>query len=116
MVSNNALLAYGTHPSAPPIELPKVQEFKDDRGRDAEKYFQSEINQLNEKYQRLLSLAKDTQMVYSARYNFVPKIGPTYHLYYTGKEYMLSLIDNWDRFKHVGSFVLTHNNVWKRIS
>lgn len=115
MISNNALLTYGTHPSAPSIQLPNVQEFKNDRGRNAEKYFQSEIDQLNEKYQQLVSLANDTQLVYNARYNFVPKVGLTYHLYYTGKEYLLSVIDNWDRFNCVGSFVLTHDNVWKKV-
>lgn len=114
MISNNALLTYGTRPSAPPIELPKVQEFKDDRGRDAEKYFQSEISQLNEKYQKLVSLANDTQMVYNARYNFVPKVGTTYFLYWTGRYYLLSIIENWkwNKFDFVGSYELTSDKIW----
>ena len=114
MISNNALLPYGVTPSAPLIELPKVQEFKDDRGRSAEKYFQSEIDQLNEKYQRLVSLANDTQMVYNARYNFVPKVGTTYYLYWTGNHYLLSIIENWrwDKHEFVGAYQLTSDNVW----
>ncbi len=113
-VGNTALLPYGTVPSAPPIELPKVQEFKDDRTRNAEHFFQSEINQINEKYQRLVALANDTQMVYNAQYNFVPKVGFTYYLYWTGDNYMLSMIENWkwDKYQFVGAFELNSDNVW----
>lgn len=115
-VGNTALLPYGTVPSAPPIELPKVQEFKDDRGRNAEKYFQSEIDQLNDKYQRLVKLANDTQMVYNAHYNFVPKVGTTYYLYWTGSDYLLSIIENWkwDKHEFIGAYQLTSDNVWVR--
>ncbi len=115
-VGNTALLPYGTTPSSPIIELPKVQEFKDDRGRNAEKYFNSEIEQLNEKYERLVSVAKDTEMVYNAAYNFVPKVGTTYYLYWTGQQYLLSMIENWkwDKYKFVSAFQLTSDNIWKR--
>jgi len=115
-VGNTALLPYGIVPSAPQIELPKVQEFKDDRGRNAEKYFQSEIDQLNDKYQRLVKLANDTQMVYNAHYNFVPKVGTTYYLYWTGSDYLLSIIENWkwDKHEFVGAYQLTSDNVWVR--
>lgn len=115
-VGNTALLPYGVTSSAPPIELPKVQEFKDDRSRNAEKYFQSEIDQLNDKYQRLVKLANDTQMVYNAHYNFVPKVGTTYYLYWTGSDYLLSIIENWkwDKHEFIGAYQLTSDNVWVR--
>jgi hypothetical protein len=114
-VGNTALLPYGVTPQAPAITIPNVAEFKNDRSRNAEKYFHSEIEQLNEKYKHLVQLANDCELVYSATYNFVPKVGHMYHLYWTGIDYTLSMIDNWDRYQCVGTFVLTSDNIWKRL-
>ena len=114
-VGNTALLPYGTTPQSPVITLPDTISFKADRTREASNFFESALSELNEKYQQLVSLAKDSEMVYNARYNFVPKVGFTYHLYYTGNDYILTLIDNWDKFDYVGSFTLTNDNVWKRV-
>ncbi len=77
-------------------------------------FFHSEINQLNEKYQRLVALANDTQMVYNAQYNFVPKVGFTYYLYWIGDHYLLSMIENWkwDKYQFVGAYELNSDNVW----
>ena len=113
-VGNTSLLPYGTTPQSPVITLPDTLSFKNDRSREAANYFQASLDQLNQKYQQLVALANDSEMVYSARYNFVPKVGFTYHLYHTGNDYLLTLIDNWDKFKYVGSFVLTNDNVWVR--
>ena len=114
-VGNTAILPYGTTPQSPVITLPDTVSFREDRGREAANYFEASLQKLNEEYQRLVSLAKDSEMVYSAKYNFVPKVGFTYHLYFTGSEYLLSLIENWEKFEFIGSFRLTNDNVWKRI-
>jgi len=114
-VGNTALLPYGVTSSAPAITLPNVAEFKNDRTKNAEKYFLSEIEQLNEKYQKLVQLDNDCELVYSARYNFIPKVGMTYYLYWTGKDHLLSLIEHWSKYECVGAFKLTSDNVWKRV-
>ena len=114
-IGNTALLPYGTTPQSPVITLPDTVAFRKDRSREAANYFEASLQKLNEEYQQLVALAKDSEMVYGARYNFVPKVGFTYHLYYTGEDYLLTLIENWEKFEYVGSFSLTNDNVWKRI-
>ena len=113
-MANNALLSYGTHPAAPKIEVPAVSDFKSDRTLQAHNYFESAASELNEKYQQLVQLANDSKMVYDARYNFIPKVGKDYYLYWTGKDNILTIIDNWSKYEYIGTFVLTTDNVWKR--
>ena len=111
----SSLLPYGSNISAPAITVPDIDLFKNERSTNAKNYFEAALQDLNEKYAGLLALAKDTEMVYSAKYNFVPKVGHTYHLYWTGEEYTLSLIENWKRFQYVCSFKFNADNVWERI-
>ena len=113
-MANNALLPYGTYSAAPKIEVPAIGEFKNDRTLEAHNYFESAAADLADKYQQLITLANDSKMVYDARYNFIPKVGKDYHLYWTGKDHILSMIDNWNRYEYVGTFILTVDNVWKR--
>lgn len=108
------ILPYGSNISAPAITIPDVGNFKDERSTNAKNYFETALQDLNDKYAGLLELAKDSEMVYSAKYNFVPKVGHVYHLYWTGEEYTLSLIENWKRFQYVGSFRFNADNVWER--
>lgn len=115
MSSNTALLPYGITPQSPVITLPDTASFRNDRGRDAANYFEASLQKLNDEYQRLVSLANDSELVYGARYNFIPKVGHSYYLYWTGKDHLLSMIDNWDRYECVGVFQLTSDNVWKRV-
>ena len=114
MMANNALLPYGTHASAPKIDLPAIGEFKDGRTLQAHSYFETAAAELADQYQQLITLANDSKMVYDARYNFIPKVGKEYHLYWTGRDHILSMIDNWAKYECVGTFVLTIDNVWKR--
>jgi hypothetical protein len=114
-VGNTAILPYGTTPQSPVITLPDTLAFKNDRTREAANYFDSALHELNERYNQLVALAKDSEMVYNARYNFVPKVGFTYYLYDTGKDYLLTLIDDWDKYRFIGAFTLTNDNVWKRV-
>ena len=60
-------------------------------------------------------LAKYTDLVYNSRYNFVPRVGQIYHLYYTGEYYLLSMIEpeRWDKHTFVASFRFTADNIWE---
>lgn len=112
----SALLPYGTSISAPSIVLPDTDLFKTERGSNATKYFEERLAQLNREYEELVESARQTQLVYNARYNFVPKVGHIYHLYKTETDYLLSMIENWKRYELVGSYRFTADNIWDRIN
>lgn len=115
--SENAhILPYGSNASAPAIVLPDTELFRSERGANAGNYFKQRLDEINEQYQRLVELANDTELVYNAKYNFVPRVGHTYHLYDTGENLILSMIEPelWGRFTHKGSYRFTADNTWER--
>ena len=109
------LLPYGITSSAPAISLPDTDLFKSERGANAGNYFEEKLRQINDEYDRLVTLAKYTDLVYNSRYNFVPKVGQIYHLYNTGEYYLLSMIEpeRWDKHTFVASFRFTSDNIWE---
>ena len=111
-----ALLTYGTDFSAPKIELPDTDLFKNERGSLARNYFENRLELLNREYQELLDLAKENELIYTAEYNFVPRVGMVYHLYRVNGKVVLSLINpnEWDKEYH-GSYEFTADSVWKRV-
>lgn len=111
------ILPYGSNVSAPAITLPNVSGFKSGKGIEAKHHIESKLEEIQEQYNKLVELSENTQLVYSAKFNFVPIVGEVYHLYYTGKEYMLSLISpqEWDRYAYAGSYRLETDSVWRRI-
>lgn len=106
---------YGTNVGAPAISVPDTGKFKE-RIPLANHHLSQRLEEIKNEYYMLLELAKSTELCYNAKYNFVPIVGETYHLYYTGTEYLLSLIEpeRWDRYEYVGAFVHETNNTWKR--
>ena len=115
MTKNRALLPYGDNNAAPPIELPDTKLFQTERGSLARNYFENKLDLLNKEYLELVELSKLNEMLYNADYNFVPRVGVTYHLYRIecGKT-IISLIEphQWNK-DHLGSFVYTADSVWK---
>jgi len=117
VADNPMALPYGSNASAPAIVLPDVGGFKTGRGIEAKHHLESKLEEIKQEYFKLAKLAEDTQLVYQAKFNFVPTVGETYHLYYTGSDYILSLIEpeRWDRFQFIGSYRLETDSVWKQI-
>jgi hypothetical protein len=113
---NSHILPYGSNVGAPAIVLPDTALFKTERGVNATNYFQSKLDDLNKKFMELKALAEDTERVYNSKYNFVPRVGHTYYLYWNGSEYLLSLIENWNKFEYCGSYQFNSDNVWIRMS
>lgn len=109
------ILPYGSNVGAPAITVPDVGKFKE-RIPLANKHLYQRLKEIKDEYYTLLDLAKSTELCYNAKYNFIPIVGETYYLYYTGTEHLLSLIepDRWDRYEYVGAFVHETNNTWKR--
>ena len=112
-----ALLPYGGEISAPAITLPNTELFKSERGSLARNYFENRIALLNEEYNKLLELAEDNEMIYRAQYNFVPRVGQTYHLYrIESGAITLSLIEPqaWNK-EYLGSYQFTADSIWQKV-
>jgi len=110
-----SLLPYGVSSSDPAFDLPDVAKFQSEKTIAASSFFNAKLKQLEDEYDKLVEQAKDTLMVFNAHYNFVPKIGHTYHLYNDGDRYVLSMIENWNRFEYVDSFQFTSDSTWIKI-
>lgn len=115
VADNPMILPYGSNVGAPAITVPNVGKFKE-RVPLANHHLHQRLEEIKKEYNELLELAQSTELCYNSKYNFIPIVGETYYLYWTGSEYMLSLIepDRWDRYKFVGAFVHETNNTWRR--
>ena len=110
------LLPYASSISGPIIEVPNVDAFKKKGVDKVSKQFQAELDDLQQKIKSFVSLAADTQKVYSAHFKFEPIVGETYHLYQGKKEAFLSLIrpEQWSK-EHLGTFSLNGDYKWERV-
>ena len=110
------LLPYASSISGPIIEVPNVDAFKKKVVDKVSKQFQAELDYLQQKIKSFVSLAADTQKVYSAHFKFEPIVGETYHLYQGKKEAFLSLIrpEQWSK-EHLGTFRLNGDYKWERV-
>lgn len=110
------LLPYATSNSSPVIHVPNVDAFKKKGVDKVSKQFQAELEDLQNKIKSFVTLAADTQQVYSAKFKFEPIVGESYHLY-NGKdgERFLSLIapTDWDK-EYLGTFRLNSDYKWER--
>ena len=115
VADNPMILPYGSNVGAPAITVPDVGKFKE-RVPLANHHLHQRLEEIKKEYNELLELAQSTELCYNSKYNFIPIVGETYYLYWTGSEYMLSLIepDRWDRYEFVGAFVHETNNTWRR--
>lgn len=110
------LLPYATSNSSPVIHVPNVDAFKQKGVEKVSKQFQAELEDLQNKIKTFVTLAADTQQVYSAKFKFEPIVGETYHLYAGEKEEnFLSLIapSDWDK-EFLGTFRLNGEYKWER--
>lgn len=71
------LLPYASSISGPIIEVPNVDAFKKKGVDKVSKQFQAELDDLQQKIKSFVSLAADTQKVYSAHFKFEPIVGET---------------------------------------
>ena len=61
---------------------------------EATNYFNSKFNELKESYEKLITEAKWTKMIYNSEYSFQPICGKLYHLYKkNNSKFFLSLIE-----------------------
>lgn len=110
------LLPYATSNSSPVIHVPNVDAFKQKGVEKVSKQFQAELEDLQNKIKTFVTLAADTQQVYTAKFKFEPIVGESYHLYAgDNEETFLSLIapTDWDK-EFLGTFRLNGEYKWER--
>jgi len=109
------LLPYASSLSGPIIEVPNIDAFKKKGVDKVSKQFQAELNDLQEKIKAFVTIASETQKVYSAHFKFEPIVGEIYHLYQGKSQTFLSLVEptEWNK-EHLGSFRLNSDYKWER--
>jgi hypothetical protein len=107
---------YPTNVGAPAFKLNNIVEFKQTRSSNALHHLNSRLEEIKKQYDELVDLATDTELVYSARYNFIPIVGKTYHLYNNDRYNFLSIVPpNAVSWTFLGSFTFTTDNIWSRV-
>lgn len=116
-LSKPNLLPYGIVPQAPAITVPNVDLFKKSKSQSVIHYFDTRVAEIKKLYEEFLTEVHINDIIYSAKYNFVPIVGKVYHLYKSDNGYILSIIEpeRWDKFQFIGSFILSSNNIWERV-
>ncbi|MEO1011962.1 MAG: DUF2452 domain-containing protein [Bacteroidota bacterium] len=114
---HSKLLPYASGVGAPKISPPDVSRWKNTNIVVANHQFKSRYNAIKEAYEVLMEQFEYNNLVYSARYNFEPISGETYHLYKSKDEStFLSLISpNECTFEHLGSFRLGPDKMWEKL-
>ena len=116
VADNPNSLPYPTNVGAPAFTIPDVLKHKNERGVNATHLLETRFEDLKRQYFELVELANDTELVYNAKYAFIPVVGKTYHLYVGSDDKLfLSIIEpervSWDC---KGSFKLTADSTWER--
>lgn len=109
-------LTYGSNHGAPAIKLDDVTGWKQSQITVANKQFKTKYEELKEEFNKLLEEVYVNEMIYSAKCNFIPIVGETYHLYENNDGMFLSLIEptSWKQ-KYVGSYKLNSSQKWTKV-
>ena len=112
---------YPTNVGAPAFTLNNIVEFKETRSSNALHHLNTRLEEIKKQYDALVDLAQDTEMIYRSKYNFLPIVGKTYHLYigYDGNPTLTIVGPNdWSTSRaddYLGSFLFTTENTWERV-
>ena len=112
-----SLKPYATNLGAPAIQVEDVTAWKKRNIHKANKQLKTKYLEIKAQYDAMLEELEYNNLVYSARFNFEPIVGETYHLYRDKKEQpFLSIIAPTDcNFDYIGSFELNSEQMWKKI-
>ena len=72
VVDHPESMLYPTNVGAPSFIVPDVVSHKDVRSKNASDYFKSKLEEIKKEYLGLIDLANDTELIYNAKYNFIP--------------------------------------------
>ncbi len=112
-----ALKPYATNVGAPAIQVEDVTAWKKRNIHKANKQLKTKYLEIKAQYDAMLEELEYNNLVYSARFNFEPIVGETYHLYRDKKEQpFLSIIAPSDcNFDYIGSFELNSEQMWSKV-
>ncbi len=111
------LLPYSSNVAAPKITPPDITSWKNSHIVSANNQFKAKYEAIQKEYNRMMQAYEYNDLVYSARFNFEPIVGKTYHLYRAKDERtFLSLIAPHEcNFEHLGTFVLGPDKIWEKL-
>ncbi len=114
---NAALKPYATDVSAPVISTGDTVAWKNRNIHAVNKQINAKYLELNAEYDAMMEQFEYNNLVYSAKFNFEPVIGYTYHLYRNKKqEAFLSVIGPHEcNFDFIGTFKLNADKMWERL-
>ena len=112
-----SLKPYATNVGAPAIQVEDVTAWKKRNIHKANKQLKTKYLEIKAQSDAMLEELEYNNLVDSARFNFEPIVGETYHLYRDKKEQpFLSIIAPTDcNFDYIGSFELNSEQMWKKI-
>ena len=117
VADNPGLLPYASNVGAPAIRTEDIDGWKQRGVNKVNRQLSTKFEELKEEYRRLVEEFQWNELVYTAKFNYEPVIGETYHLF-VGNDGapFLSLIgpNEWNR-EHIGSFRLDSNQKWIKI-
>lgn len=121
VVDEPNLMPYPTNIGAPSFVPNNIPSWKGVRVDELNTDFEDRWNRIQNELRELNEDIEINTILYSAKYEFEPKVGETYHLYLNGSgEPFLSLIseEEWGRRKpknYLGAFMLDWRHKWKKI-
>jgi len=112
-----ALKPYATDLGAPVITTDDTAAWINTNIHKVNKQIKARYDELKEEYEALMNKFEYNNLVYSAKFNFEPIVGETYHLYKNKEERpFLSIISPLEcGFEHLGSFRLNADKMWETI-
>ncbi len=114
---NAGLKPYATDVGAPVITTEDTVAWKNRNIHAVNKQINAKYQELKAEYDTMMEQFEYNNLVYSAKFNFEPVIGYTYHLYRNkNEEFFLSVIaPNECNFDYVGTFKLNADKMWEQI-
>lgn len=112
-----SLKPYATDVGAPAISTTDTVAWKNRNIHAVNKQINAKYLELKAEYDVMIEQFEYNTLVYSAKFNFEPIIGYTYHLYRNkNEEAFLSVIaPNECNFDYVGTFKLNADKMWERL-
>ena len=112
-----SLKPYATNVGAPSIQIADTTTWKNKNIYKANKQLHARYQEIKAEYDKMIEELEYNNLVYSARFNFEPIIGETYHLYKDKTDQpFLSIIAPQDcNFHYIGSFYLNSELLWKKM-
>lgn len=112
-----SLKPYASDVGAPAITTTDTVAWKNRNIHAVNKQINAKYLELKQEYDALIERFEYNNLVYSAKFNFEPVVGNTYHLYRNKKqEAFLSVIAPQEcNFDYAGTFKLNADKLWDRI-